>query len=234
MPTCLRYSLFRLFRYLRITAYETAHSDRVFYISPYSLPLLYLCALFTIGSPAVFPIHPYQDVIRRSIVSASFRVGSSSLWSSRDDRLQDAFAALDCDLDESSVHDVDSKEDPDAPPQQECMPSPAGEARVIRPELQLPNELLLRIIGDLRSRREYRLLANMAQMNRNSYDVVIPTLYETITISQSNQHLLRHGHSAGDDGSGIKLVTTNAEPMQGQMRYLGMARPFQDRTKEVF
>ena len=57
----------------------------------------------------------------------------------------------------------------------------------------LPAELISKIILELQQDRQYAVLAKMAQVNSTFYDLVIPKLYETITITEDNKYVISHG-----------------------------------------
>jgi hypothetical protein len=58
----------------------------------------------------------------------------------------------------------------------------------------LPAELVSKIITCLQHDRKYATLATMALANSTFYDLVIPKLYETIIITETNWKRLRIGH----------------------------------------
>jgi len=58
----------------------------------------------------------------------------------------------------------------------------------------LPSELVSKIFAELQQDRQYAALAKMAQVHSKFYDLVIPILYETITITETNWRRLRMGH----------------------------------------
>ena len=57
----------------------------------------------------------------------------------------------------------------------------------------LPAELVSKIILELQQDRQYAVLAEMALANSTFYDLVIPRLYETVTITTKNKHRISHG-----------------------------------------
>jgi hypothetical protein len=60
----------------------------------------------------------------------------------------------------------------------------------------LPLEIVVKIIHQLRQERQYACLAQMAQANSTYYDLVIPKLYETITITKTNLGKFTRGHES--------------------------------------
>ena len=63
-------------------------------------------------------------------------------------------------------------------------------------DVHLPLEVVARVVHFLRQQRHYECLAQMAQANTTFYDVVIPQLYETTTISRTNLGKFQHGHGS--------------------------------------
>jgi hypothetical protein len=57
----------------------------------------------------------------------------------------------------------------------------------------LPAELVSKIILELQQDRQYAVLAKMAQVNSTFYDLVIPKLYETVTITAENKYRMYYG-----------------------------------------
>lgn len=66
---------------------------------------------------------------------------------------------------------------------------------------QLPPERVLDIITYIKHNRQYATLAKMAQANSTFYDLVIPQLYETITITKTNMHKIKYGFGHVDASS---------------------------------
>jgi len=58
----------------------------------------------------------------------------------------------------------------------------------------LPIEIISKIVTYLQHDRKYATLASMALANSTFYDLVIPKLYETITITKTNMLKLKYGH----------------------------------------
>jgi hypothetical protein len=73
---------------------------------------------------------------------------------------------------------------------------------------QLPLELVARIIFELQQERMYKTMAELARTNSTFYDLNIPSLYETIIVSKTNQSLLRYGHFAGRSDTGTVQVAS--------------------------
>jgi hypothetical protein len=57
----------------------------------------------------------------------------------------------------------------------------------------LPSELVSKIVSYIHGNQQYATLAKMAQTNSTFYDLVVPKLYETITITKSNSTILSYG-----------------------------------------
>ena len=57
----------------------------------------------------------------------------------------------------------------------------------------LPAELVSKIILELQQDRQYAVLAEMALANSTFYGLVIPKLYETVTITSRNKYSISHG-----------------------------------------
>jgi len=57
----------------------------------------------------------------------------------------------------------------------------------------LPAELVSKIITYIQHNQQYATLAKMAQTNSTFYDIVIPKLYETITITKNNSTIVSYG-----------------------------------------
>jgi hypothetical protein len=79
------------------------------------------------------------------------------------------------------------------------MPSPShgpnlnNSNNLPRKHLPLPTKLVSDIITYIQHNRQYATLANMAQTNSTFYNLVIPKLYETITITETNWSKLKYG-----------------------------------------
>jgi len=57
----------------------------------------------------------------------------------------------------------------------------------------LPAELVSKIITYIQHNQQYATLAKMAQTNSTFYDIVVPKLYETITITKNNITIVSYG-----------------------------------------
>lgn len=60
----------------------------------------------------------------------------------------------------------------------------------------LLHELVLKIITYRQHDRRYASLASMARANSTFYDLVIPLLYQTVTITETNKYKLKYGHGS--------------------------------------
>jgi hypothetical protein len=65
----------------------------------------------------------------------------------------------------------------------------------------LPNELIDAILGFLKADDDLSALAAVVRTNQSMYDLAIPKLYETVTISERNQDIIRYGHTV--DGRSV-------------------------------
>jgi hypothetical protein len=89
---------------------------------------------------------------------------------------------------------------PNSPPAPNDVPSPAVTTNIDEPNgPTLPLELISKIIVELQHDRQYAVLAKMALVNSTYYDLVIPKLYETVTITDTNKYLIHHGMRAAQD-----------------------------------
>jgi hypothetical protein len=51
------------------------------------------------------------------------------------------------------------------------------------------------VIGYLKKDEQYKALASIAQCSQGLYELAIPKLYETVTVTKENQEMLVYGHS---------------------------------------
>jgi hypothetical protein len=97
--------------------------------------------------------------------------------------------------------------------------------------LNLPTELLWRIVCQLREGHQCQTLAKLARTNRIIHDMVTPKLYESMVLTKNNQPLLRYGHfqhmrSHSDD----ILVATNKVDILRDNRCEACRHPLTNRT----
>ena len=60
---------------------------------------------------------------------------------------------------------------------------------------QLPNELIEVIIEHIKVDGNFKTLAAIARANHNMYNIVIPKLYETVTVKANNERCVAYGHT---------------------------------------
>jgi len=61
--------------------------------------------------------------------------------------------------------------------------------------LQLPNELIEIIVEHIKVDENFKTLAAIARASRNMYNIVIPKLYETVTVKAKNEKYVAYGHT---------------------------------------
>jgi hypothetical protein len=61
--------------------------------------------------------------------------------------------------------------------------------------VQLPTEIMDHIISFLKADDNLPALAVVARVNHDMYDLVIPKLYESVTINEDNKQHINYGHS---------------------------------------
>jgi hypothetical protein len=95
-------------------------------------------------------------------------------------------------------------------------PNPDNTDNSTHEHLPLPTELMLEIITHIQHNRQYATLATMAQANPTLYDLVIPKLYETITITITNMSKLKYGCGSnvesGKNSTGHKAPVCPTSP----------------------
>jgi hypothetical protein len=77
----------------------------------------------------------------------------------------------------------------------------------------LPADLVSIIISNLQQDRLYATLAKMAQANSSFYDLVIPKLYETVTVTEWSLPRLKYGHDTCQNRpreSGVGIAVNSA------------------------
>jgi hypothetical protein len=80
----------------------------------------------------------------------------------------------------------------------ELMNSEAKRARMQSPPTspkQLPNEIILSILEFLKLDDDLPSLAAVVRANKNMYNLAIPKLYETVTVTERNQYNIGYGYT---------------------------------------
>ena len=65
------------------------------------------------------------------------------------------------------------------------------------PNPPLPNEVFNEILIHLKEDHQYKALTRVARVSKNTYDLVIPHLYETVVINKKNKDKIAYGHGEG-------------------------------------
>jgi hypothetical protein len=60
---------------------------------------------------------------------------------------------------------------------------------------QLPNELIEVIVEHIKVDGNFKTLAAIARASQNMYNIVIPKLYETVTVTAKNEKYVAYGHT---------------------------------------
>ena len=103
----------------------------------------------------------------------------------------------------------------------------------------IPNEIISQIVTCLQHDRKYATPATVALANSIFYDIVIPKLYETITITETNWRCLRVGHGGRNlqpvelKDRNIFLSTARAGDGTCPHRQPGKGRPPSRKDKAV-
>jgi hypothetical protein len=63
---------------------------------------------------------------------------------------------------------------------------------------QLPNELIEVIVDHIKEDGNFKTLATVGLASHNMYNIVIPKLYETVTVKKGNQDQVSYGHTSGE------------------------------------
>lgn len=58
----------------------------------------------------------------------------------------------------------------------------------------LPREVVELVIKFIRKDRHFKTLTRLAHVNQYYYDLVIPTLYETVVVNDGNRYRVDYGH----------------------------------------
>jgi hypothetical protein len=59
----------------------------------------------------------------------------------------------------------------------------------------LPLEVMSLIIGCIKADKQFKTLTKLARVNKYYYDLVIPTLYETVVVNAKNRFKVIYGHA---------------------------------------